>query len=204
MYNPLTREQERDLIHQWQVNQCERSRLALYEAFLPLIQKQARKRKHLEFDDAVQIASIGFVKALDTFDLDNGARFSTHLGWLIRASYADKTDKRYDRNKGYEVTILDAPIIHDTQYPETMGTMLPDPTPLNYDHGTVRRGLRGLLQDFTQRDRIILAGRMHDLRLQDLADHYGLTRERIRQIEKKALDTLRKRVPQGYRYYLEE
>lgn len=201
-YNPVTSDEERHLIQQWQAHQCERSRRRLYDAFLPFIEKQAAKRRHIEFEDAVQIASIGFVKALDTFDLDQGVRFTTHLHWQIRGSFSNPNDKRYDRNKGKEVATLDGPIEPGADM--TFKDALIDPTPEDYDGNKISDGLTKAVATLKQRDRFVIAGRAHGLTLQNLADHYGISRERVRQIENKALDILRKRVPQGYRYHLQE
>lgn len=208
-YTPVTRDQERDLIQRWQSTGCERSRRALYDAFLPLLTKYARKRRDIPLDDAVQIASIGFIKALDTFDLDNGARFATHIAWQVKAAFSvtNRRDKRYLRNRFKEITTLDGPAISEGKEWRNFGTFkdnLIDPSRPDYDWHRVANSLSQALQGLTERERVILLGRARDLTLDTLGAHYGVSKERIRQIESKALDKMRKRVDKGMRYYLED
>lgn len=201
-YAPVTRDQERDLIHSWQSTGCERSRRALYDAFLPLITKYARKRRDIPLDDAVQIASIGFIKALDTFDLSQGTRFSTHLAWQVRGVMSETSGIRYIKTKCQEFTTLDE--MHPVERDQSRKNLIPDPTRPDYDWHRVANSLSQALQGLTQRERVILLGRARDLTLDTLGAHYGVSKQRIQQIETKALDKMRKRVDKGLRYCLED
>ena len=62
----------------------------------------------------------------------------------------------------------------------------------------MRQTLRELIgqfsQDLDERDALILSERVladEQKTLQELGDHFGLTRERVRQLEKKLVDRLR-------------
>lgn len=200
-YNPVTRDQERHLIRQWQDHGCERARRAMFDAFRPLIESRAAKYQHIDFDDVFQQACIGFCKAIDTFDLDRGNRFATHLIWQIRGAIPSRNDTRYFRNRGLEVTALDTPFDLDGN---TMKDLLVDPVAPDYDRRSVCRGLDAAMSRLPQRERVILTARANDTTLKTLGEHYGVSKEYIRQLEAKALDKLRCIVPKGYRYYLED
>lgn len=76
---PMTQEQFRHLISQSQQgDQAARSRLV--EANLPLVHSIARRflERGLEYEDLVQIGSLGLLKAIDDFDLSYDVRFSTY------------------------------------------------------------------------------------------------------------------------------
>lgn len=196
----LTREQELDLIRQWRDGN-RRAGDTLYRYFLPFINKQAHRRGYMDFDDAVQIASIGFTRALMSFEEDRGCRFATHLKWAVRASYSDNRDPRYLKNRMEEVTIMDAPVNDDGA---TMADQLVEPSVPDYDRESVVRALVRELASLRPREKFVMVARMTGSTLETIGEHYGVSKERIRQIEAKALDTLRKRVPKGLKYYLED
>jgi RNA polymerase primary sigma factor len=93
---------------------------------------------------------------------------------------------------------LDAPLIDDEQY--SLSDMLEDPHAAAPADVVARRALRDLitqaLETLNQRDRLVIELRfgLHDgycHTLEELSEQFKLTRERIRQIEVKALRTLR-------------
>jgi RNA polymerase sigma factor (sigma-70 family) len=98
---------------------------------------------------------------------------------------------------------LDAPIV-GTEL--TLGERLPAPTgnegPGAVAEETLTRALASLLGELTPRERQILSWRFGlgddcDRTLQEIGDDLGLSRERVRQIEKEALGKLRTRAPES-------
>ena len=90
-------EYEADLLARFQVSRDPRLRQELIERHLPLARKLAGRYSYSAepFDDLVQVACIGLIKAIDRFEPGHGARLSsfavpTILGELKR-HFRDKT-----------------------------------------------------------------------------------------------------------------
>jgi RNA polymerase sigma-B factor len=85
---------DRDLLplfERWQRHRDQAARAILVERYLPLARNLARRyvRSSEPFEDLMQVASLGLVKALDRFDTERGYRFAafavpTILGELRR------------------------------------------------------------------------------------------------------------------------
>lgn len=75
----------------------ENAKSVIFENNIPLIKSIIRKfcNKGIEYDDLYQIASIGFLKAVENFDESFGVRFSTYTVPMIIGEI-----KRYIRDNG--------------------------------------------------------------------------------------------------------
>ncbi|HAX23531.1 MAG TPA: sigma-70 family RNA polymerase sigma factor [Thermomicrobiales bacterium] len=94
---------------------------------------------------------------------------------------------------------LDKPIGEDGE--STIGDLLPDPASDQVVEeavsSAIRDQIRKSLDQLTERERGVLMlrfglGGQHPQTLAEIAEHYGISRERVRQIEKEALAKLRK------------
>lgn len=90
------------ILRKWKRNALIRSD-AHYKKYEKLIIKQVQKHQHRDsYDELMSTASMGYIKAIDTFDPEKG-QFSTHLHWTLRSIL----DKHKKINKTQHITIDD-------------------------------------------------------------------------------------------------
>jgi RNA polymerase sigma-B factor len=101
-YDPVARADTRLLFERWQRDRDSRAREELATRFLPLARKLARRYSGARepFDDLLQVASLGLVKAIDRYDADRGTAFSSFAVPTILGEL-----KRYFRDLGWAVHV---------------------------------------------------------------------------------------------------
>jgi RNA polymerase sigma factor (sigma-70 family) len=162
----------------------------------------------LDYEDLVQAGSMGLMKACDRFEPERGHKFSTYAEYWIWHHVA-----RQALNHGRTVRVS----VHTQIKLRTMGERLPTTFSLDAPIGDAdgathldvlaapaldpvaeleaeetRRTVARALERLPERARDVIEARFWDeMRLRDVGDPLGLSRERVRQIEAESLVRLR-------------
>ncbi len=171
-----------------------KKRNALAEANLPLAHWWAARRagdaRRLDDDDARQVASLGLLRAAELYDPASGYKFTTYAGYWIRqflmraGRYAPVVRCKAKKGRPPTCFRLD-PDRHDPVAPE-------GPCPSEVDE--VCDALRFL----GPRLRHVIELRfLEGWTLEEIGQELGVTRERVRQLERQALDKLRRALGGG-------
>ena len=141
------------------------------------------------FDDLLSDGIVALMRAVDKFDVGMGFRFSTYATQVLRRStYRSVMENQTDRQRSVGSIHENGIDIADDQKESSMSEQrwheLRARLSLMLDHLDRR-------EKFIIRARFSLGGHRRIQTLQRLADKLGVSKERIRQLEKRALDKLR-------------
>jgi RNA polymerase primary sigma factor len=141
------------------------------------------------FDEMLSDGIMSLLLAVDKFDYDRGFRFSTYAYRAIsRNAYRAIAERQKDQRRfttGSEESVLEKP-------EGSPGSSLTDGA-----WESLRRSMADMLEQLDRRERFILRGRYalgshRKVRtFQSLADKLGVSKERVRQLEQRALAKLR-------------
>lgn len=141
------------------------------------------------FDDLLSDGIVGLIRAVEKFDYDRGFRFSTYATQVVRRnSYRTVVTNQQERQKvagglqDLDLEISDegrSSAISEKRWHE------------------LRHHLGNMLTDLDRREKFIIRARfalgshrkVHTL--QSLADRLGISKERVRQLERRAMEKLR-------------
>lgn len=196
----LSKEQETELFTRYQATGDERAMQAVIVAHEALVRGMAGKYRGLcDPEELVQEGNIGLLKAAAKFDVNQGVRFSTYAQWWVRAEMQSHVIAHHSVVRGRQVkrrgqrlnphatisihrngyTILDG-MPDDSRSPEEL-------TALSVDCSRLSSAMHGL----NEREASILRRRFDDETLDAIGTDYGISKERVRQIEQGAVEKLR-------------
>ncbi|MCH8966962.1 MAG: sigma-70 family RNA polymerase sigma factor [Planctomycetes bacterium] len=140
------------------------------------------------FFEVISDGNVSLMRAVEKFDFSRGVRFSTYASWAIIKNYARSIpEERYRRARqvtGQDELLEAAPDHREVPVCQS-------------DRTQVREMIAAGLNELTDREREIVSGHFGlgqkgtSLTLEQLGKRFGVTKERIRQIERRALDRLR-------------
>ncbi len=140
------------------------------------------------FDDLLSDGIMALIRAVDKFDYQMGFRFSTYATQVVRRnSYRFVMDRQEERFKVANSISEQGLDIAEDSAPSSMSEQR---------WHNLRGHLRGLLEQLDRREKFIirarfsLGGHRRVQTLQKLADRLQISKERVRQLEKRAMEKL--------------
>ncbi|MDE2343674.1 MAG: sigma-70 family RNA polymerase sigma factor [Betaproteobacteria bacterium] len=213
----LSHDEEIALARAWRDHSDTRARDRLIKSHIRMILPIARqfaRRYGASVGDLVSEGTVGMIKGLDRYDPELGYRFSTYIGWWVRAEIRDYVERNVSvvrpRSRQSKVAVdgesprlqrdvsLDMPVGEDEGSASRQDTLIaPDDQEALVIEANLDERRRELyakaLEMLTPRERMVIVSRHgEDARatLEDLSQTLGVSRERIRQIEAKAIEKL--------------
>jgi RNA polymerase primary sigma factor len=142
------------------------------------------------FDDMLSEGTMSLMHAVDKFDFDRGFRFSTYAYRAIaRNAYRTIMDRHRDSSRfasGSEDVLFDVVDEHDSGWIS------------EHTWNRLRKQMGSMLDQLDRREQFIIRSRFalgahRKVRtFQSLADRLGISKERVRQLEQRAVDKLRR------------
>jgi RNA polymerase sigma-32 factor len=208
----MSREEELAFFYRWKSHGDDRALHTLVLAYEPLVTKivQDLRRNGVSVEDAKQEARCGLLEAARRFDPNKGFRFGTYARWWMLSAVtiylvANKnilSSRRMKRTRKLlpsTFVSLDAPMTSDGESAAELIASDEEGPDLTAEHAIdgerLQRRLANALNSLEPRERLVIQRRhLNDEAetLQTVADDLHITAERVRQIEKAALERLRK------------
>lgn len=170
--------------------EAQRSRSTIVDSNLRLVLSLARKfsNNDLEFEDLVSEGSLILVKAVDKFDYSRGFRFSTYATHSIQRHFFRRWKTNQRRSGLVQVSS-----------PEILAELVPTAEPeieSDLDVAQLKPIMRKMATELDEREQHIILERYGlgptgvAQTLRALAADLGISKERVRQLQIKALDKL--------------
>lgn len=151
-------------------------------------------RYGLEFDESMQYGMMGILRAIEKFDFDKGANFCTYASTWIRVASLGPRGKNNALDYAGSIDVMTSVGTIDkavqrlpeqlTYHPTTEHAIDTDRSKRILDEA-IDRVLRPL-------EASVIRFRMRGLSFEDIASEFGVSRQRIQQVDSDAMKKLRK------------
>jgi RNA polymerase primary sigma factor len=139
--------------------------------------------------EVISDGNLSLMRAVEKFNVALGNKFSTYASWSIMKNFARTIPENHYHMRRYltgQDEMLDATAGQESS------------EPCRGDVEAVREALSGVMGELTERERSVVVNHFglfgangSTCTLEDLGVRFGVTKERIRQIEKRAIEKLR-------------
>ncbi|MFH1107595.1 MAG: sigma-70 family RNA polymerase sigma factor [Planctomycetota bacterium] len=171
-------------------SQIEQVRQRIIRANLRLVVSIAKKHAGWasNFFEVVSDGNMSLMRAVEKFDYSRGNKFSTYATWAVMKNYARSIPEQHYHNTRWvtgQETVLETAADRSTE-PVHAG-----------DRERVKELITAGMRELTDREREVVSNHFGlekpgtSLTLEELGKRFGVTKERVRQIERRALARLR-------------
>lgn len=196
---PLSREEEEKYFHLARREGDENARGKLIEHNLRLVAHIVRKyyASSTAEEDLISIGTIGLIKSVDSFNIDNGARFATYAAKCIQNEILMYF--RSQKKLSQEVSINETIDTDRDGNPLTYGDIIKCDDTIADDLDTkmkLTKAAEYIMKNLDEREREIIIlryglGRSKAITQREVADKLGISRSYVSRIEKSALEKIR-------------
>ncbi len=202
---PLSSAKEKELLLKMKNNNDNSARNELIEHNLRLVSHIIKKyyANYDEQDDLISIGTIGLIKAIDSFDVEKGARLATYAGRCIE----NEILMHYRaRKKDSNIISVNEPIDTDSEgNPLTLIDIISvdDTICEDIDTKIKSRQLYNMIDNIeNERDRSIIIKRyglynQKEMTQNEIAKEMGISRSYVSRIEKRVIGELREKFSVG-------
>ncbi|GAC1469083.1 MAG: hypothetical protein NVSMB9_12470 [Isosphaeraceae bacterium] len=163
----------------------------LIRSNLRLVVSIAKKRVGTanNFFELVSDGNMSLIRAVEKFDYSRGFKFSTYASWAIMKNFARSIPEEKTRRDRYVTG-------HEEMF-QSAADYRAGEYACESNHRRNQEAVKGILGKLNDRERQILVSRYgiggaHEMTLEQLGKELGITKERVRQIESRAQEKLRK------------
>lgn len=196
---PLSREDEEKYFYLARRRGDEEARGKLIEHNLRLVAHIVRKyyaSSSVE-EDLISIGTIGLIKSVDSFDIDNGARFATYAAKCIQNEILMYF--RSQKKISQEVSINETIDTDRDGNPLTYGDIIKCDDTIADDLDTkikLTKAAEYIMKNLDEREREIIIlryglGKANAITQREVAEKLGISRSYVSRIEKSALEKIR-------------
>jgi RNA polymerase primary sigma factor len=163
----------------------------IVQANLRLVVSIAKRHAsaHDDFFSLVSDGNVSLIRAAEKFDYSRGNKFSTYASWAIMKNFARTIPEEFKHRDRFRTAAEElfhlAPDTHTDQYEQEKAQSVRE------------KQVRSILSALDEREQQIIIRRFgletdqEPLTLKEVGEEMGVTKERVRQIEARALSKLR-------------